>query len=278
MPVYRPVRGVIDLVLADADGRASVVAARGAQSRSGAPSISSGGRREKADALPSADGWPWMAFDRATVAAACWSCDRPLRCARSSEPRPDRFAAAYPGQHGRGSRRPLTARRPGPGAAIVWVERRARRRAAGSSTGRPAGSPSGDEAPVTRAWDGARHTMGRVKKIGFLSFGHWTASPYSQVRTASDALLQSIELAVAAEELGADGAYFRVHHFARQLGSPFPLLAAVGARTKTHRDRHRRHRHALREPAVHGRGRRARPTSSPAAGSSSASAAARRSR
>jgi alkanesulfonate monooxygenase SsuD/methylene tetrahydromethanopterin reductase-like flavin-dependent oxidoreductase (luciferase family) len=71
-----------------------------------------------------------------------------------------------------------------------------------------------------------------VKKIGFLSFGHWTPSPQSQVRTGADALLQSIELAVAAEELGADGAYFRVHHFARQLGSPFPLLAAVGARTK----------------------------------------------
>jgi alkanesulfonate monooxygenase SsuD/methylene tetrahydromethanopterin reductase-like flavin-dependent oxidoreductase (luciferase family) len=51
------------------------------------------------------------------------------------------------------------------------------------------------------------------------------------VRSASDALLQSIDLAVAAEELGADGAYFRVHHFARQLGSPFPLLAAVGAKT-----------------------------------------------
>jgi alkanesulfonate monooxygenase SsuD/methylene tetrahydromethanopterin reductase-like flavin-dependent oxidoreductase (luciferase family) len=71
-----------------------------------------------------------------------------------------------------------------------------------------------------------------VKKIGFLSFGHWTPSPHSQTRSASDALLQSIELAVAAEELGADGAYFRVHHFARQLGSPFPLLAAVGAKTK----------------------------------------------
>ncbi len=70
-----------------------------------------------------------------------------------------------------------------------------------------------------------------MKKIGFLSFGHWSASPHSQVRSASDALLQSIELAVAAEELGADGAYFRVHHFAQQLGSPFPLLAAVGART-----------------------------------------------
>ena len=70
-----------------------------------------------------------------------------------------------------------------------------------------------------------------VKKIGFLSFGHWTPSPASQVRTASDALLQSVELAEAVEELGADGAYFRVHHFARQLASPFPLLAAIGART-----------------------------------------------
>jgi alkanesulfonate monooxygenase SsuD/methylene tetrahydromethanopterin reductase-like flavin-dependent oxidoreductase (luciferase family) len=70
-----------------------------------------------------------------------------------------------------------------------------------------------------------------MKKIGFLSFGHWTPSPNSQTRSASDALLQSIDLAVAAEELGADGAYFRVHHFARQLGSPVPLLAAVGART-----------------------------------------------
>jgi alkanesulfonate monooxygenase SsuD/methylene tetrahydromethanopterin reductase-like flavin-dependent oxidoreductase (luciferase family) len=70
-----------------------------------------------------------------------------------------------------------------------------------------------------------------MKKIGFLSFGHWTPSPQSQTRSASDAMLQSIELAVAAEELGADGAYFRVHHFARQLASPFPLLAAAGART-----------------------------------------------
>ena len=70
-----------------------------------------------------------------------------------------------------------------------------------------------------------------MKNIGFLSFGHWTNSPHSATRSASDTLLQSIDLAVAAEELGADGAYFRVHHFAQQLGSPFPLLAAVGART-----------------------------------------------
>jgi len=70
-----------------------------------------------------------------------------------------------------------------------------------------------------------------MKRIGFLSFGHWSESPHSQVRSAADALLQSVELAVAAEEVGADGAYFRVHHFARQLGSPFPLLSAAAART-----------------------------------------------
>lgn len=70
-----------------------------------------------------------------------------------------------------------------------------------------------------------------MKKIGFLSFGHWSPDRGSRVRSASDALLQSIELAVEAEKIGIDGAYFRVHHFARQLGSPFPLLAAIGART-----------------------------------------------
>lgn len=72
-----------------------------------------------------------------------------------------------------------------------------------------------------------------MKKIGFLSFGHWSPARGSATRTAQDALLQSIDLAVAAEELGADGAYVRVHHFARQLGSPFPLLAAIGARTRS---------------------------------------------
>ncbi|AWI86104.1 LLM class flavin-dependent oxidoreductase (plasmid) [Alloyangia pacifica] len=71
-----------------------------------------------------------------------------------------------------------------------------------------------------------------MKKIGFLSFGHWSPQRGSATRTASDALLQAIDLSVAAEELGLDGAYFRVHHFARQHASPFPLLAAVGARTK----------------------------------------------
>ena len=70
-----------------------------------------------------------------------------------------------------------------------------------------------------------------MKKIGFLSFGHWSNHPAYKTRTASDTLLQSIDLAVAAEEIGLDGAYFRVHHFAAQLASPFPLLSAIGAKT-----------------------------------------------
>jgi alkanesulfonate monooxygenase SsuD/methylene tetrahydromethanopterin reductase-like flavin-dependent oxidoreductase (luciferase family) len=69
------------------------------------------------------------------------------------------------------------------------------------------------------------------KRIGFLSFGHWQRAEWSQTRTAQDAVAQTVELAVAAEELGVDGAFVRVHHFARQLSAPFPLLAAIGVRT-----------------------------------------------
>src|SRR6201991_4456079 len=101
--------------------------------------------------------------------------------------------------------------------------------------GQPSMQPQRGRGPTPAA--GARNAARRrrvgcrVKKIGFLSFGHWSAAPHSMVRSAADALLQSIELAVAAEEAGADGAYYRVHHFAQQLASPFPLLAAAGART-----------------------------------------------
>lgn len=45
-------------------------------------------------------------------------------------------------------------------------------------------------------------------------------------------LHDAIELSVAADALGVNGAYFRVHHFARQSASPMPLLAAIAARTK----------------------------------------------
>jgi alkanesulfonate monooxygenase SsuD/methylene tetrahydromethanopterin reductase-like flavin-dependent oxidoreductase (luciferase family) len=74
--------------------------------------------------------------------------------------------------------------------------------------------------------------MGVVKRIGFLSFGHWQPVPGSHTQSPQDALRQTIELAEAAEEIGIDGAFVRVHHFARQLASPFPLLSAIAARTR----------------------------------------------
>ena len=70
-----------------------------------------------------------------------------------------------------------------------------------------------------------------MKKIGFLSFGHYRDVEGSLVRTPRDALLQTLDLAVAAEEIGIDGAYLRVHHFAPQFAAPFPLLSALAART-----------------------------------------------
>ena len=70
-----------------------------------------------------------------------------------------------------------------------------------------------------------------VDKIGFLSFGAWGPGNPGMATSAAEAYTQAVDLAVAAEEVGFDGAYFRVHHFARQASAPFPLLAAAGART-----------------------------------------------
>lgn len=72
-----------------------------------------------------------------------------------------------------------------------------------------------------------------TKKTGFLSFGHYLDIPGARVRTAGDALRQHVELAVAAEAAGLDGAWLRVHHFDRNHAAPFPLLAAMAARTTT---------------------------------------------
>src|SRR2546427_1132002 len=72
--------------------------------------------------------------------------------------------------------------------------------------------------------------MTSPKRIGFLSFGAWHPGG-GLTHTGGDALRQTVELAIAAEEIGIDGAFVRVHHFARQLSSPFPLLAAIGVRT-----------------------------------------------
>ncbi|UWF77509.1 LLM class flavin-dependent oxidoreductase [Microbacterium neungamense] len=70
-----------------------------------------------------------------------------------------------------------------------------------------------------------------MRAFGFLSFGHYADVPGSVTRTAGDMLRQTIEIAEGADEIGVNGAYVRVHHWARQAASPMPLLAAMAART-----------------------------------------------
>jgi len=71
-----------------------------------------------------------------------------------------------------------------------------------------------------------------MRAFGFLSFGHYGNVPGTRARGAGDMLRQTIEIAEGADELGVNGAYLRVHHFARQASSPIPLLTAMAARTK----------------------------------------------
>jgi alkanesulfonate monooxygenase SsuD/methylene tetrahydromethanopterin reductase-like flavin-dependent oxidoreductase (luciferase family) len=71
-----------------------------------------------------------------------------------------------------------------------------------------------------------------VKAFGFLSFGHYAPLRGSQTGTAADMIRQALDLGVGADELGVNGAYFRVHHFAPQQASPVPLLSAIAAKTE----------------------------------------------
>jgi len=71
-----------------------------------------------------------------------------------------------------------------------------------------------------------------MERFGTLSFGHYGPLGGGRQLTAADSIHQAIDLAQGMDELGVNGAYFRVHHFARQQASPMPLLAAIAARTE----------------------------------------------
>ncbi|UVI37747.1 LLM class flavin-dependent oxidoreductase [Brevibacterium spongiae] len=68
-----------------------------------------------------------------------------------------------------------------------------------------------------------------MKSFGFLSFGHYETEG---ALDAGQMLHDAVEIANGADELGVNGAYFRVHHFAAQSASPMPLLSAIAARTE----------------------------------------------
>lgn len=71
-----------------------------------------------------------------------------------------------------------------------------------------------------------------MKSFGFLSFGHYGHGRGLGDPSAKQALHDAVDIAVGADELGVNGAYWRVHHYARQAASPMPLLAAAGSRTR----------------------------------------------
>lgn len=71
-----------------------------------------------------------------------------------------------------------------------------------------------------------------MKAFGFLSFGHYGPHVGRPGYDAGTSLREAVEIAVGADELGVNGAFFRVHHFARQAAAPMPLLAAIAARTQ----------------------------------------------
>ncbi|HEY9365111.1 MAG TPA: LLM class flavin-dependent oxidoreductase [Agromyces sp.] len=71
-----------------------------------------------------------------------------------------------------------------------------------------------------------------MQRFGTLSFGHYGPLGGGRQLTAGDSMLQAIDLAQGMDDLGVNGAYFRVHHFARQQSSPMPLLAAIAAKTQ----------------------------------------------
>ncbi|PRQ12435.1 alkane 1-monooxygenase [Corynebacterium sp. 13CS0277] len=71
-----------------------------------------------------------------------------------------------------------------------------------------------------------------MKAFGFLSFGHYGHGTGIGDPDAKTSLQDALDITIGADELGVNGAYWRVHHFARQAASPIAMLAAAGARTK----------------------------------------------
>ena len=96
---------------------------------------------------------------------------------------------------------------------------------------KPDSVPASDTQKNDLAVQNLEPQPGTEKKLGFLSFGHWAEIPGSRVNSASESLHQAIDLAVGAEDIGLDGAFFRVHHFDQQQATPYPLLSAIAAKT-----------------------------------------------
>ncbi len=120
-------------------------------------------------------------------------------------------------------------------------------------TASPGFEPNLPEHARPRPADGA-DSLDLVEKIGFLSFGHWHPSPQSRTRTAPGG--------AAADDRARRGRRGDRHRRRLRAGAPLRPAARLAVPAagrhrgpdQPHRDRHRGHRHAVREPALHGRG------------------------
>lgn len=121
VPVYRPTRGVIDLVLLD-DLLPTAVAS---EAHSDLPRVERQFRRasEKADALPSASGWPWAASERDVSQLLILRSTATTRALVGAYA--ETFATAFP-VPAEAAVASLRGRDPWPGPALVWVDVRGR--------------------------------------------------------------------------------------------------------------------------------------------------------
>jgi len=118
--VYRPVRGVIDIVLQDVE-TADLVAGEG-------HSVLATVERQlrwagqKADSLPSATGWPWADLHedpRVSRLLLLRSCPAMHELVRAL---PDTFRTAYPADTEAAVAALTTGQEPWPGATIIWAD------------------------------------------------------------------------------------------------------------------------------------------------------------
>jgi transcriptional regulator with XRE-family HTH domain len=120
VPVYRPVRGVIDVVLQDREGP-DVVAGEG-HSALHAVERQLRWAAQKADSLPSAAGWPWSPVDEGPAVSRLLL----LRSCRAMHELVDglrqTFGAAYPSDSGEAYAALTGSSTRWPGPAIVWVD------------------------------------------------------------------------------------------------------------------------------------------------------------
>ena len=122
VPVYRPSRGVIDLVLAAPARRQLAAGEAHSEIRRAEQQLR--WAAEKTDSLPSASGWPWMDGTPTTARLLVLRSSREVRAVVASAPA--LFRAAYPGRTADAIDALTGDSRDLPESTVIWVDVRGR--------------------------------------------------------------------------------------------------------------------------------------------------------